>query len=64
LKKIYALLDELEPVEKDVKNYRPIKSLFYMPLTASFIFATLLTLFSYIPKLSTVALKTPHSKQK
>ena len=64
LKKIYALLDELEPVEKDVKSYRPIKSLFYMPLTASFIFATLLTLFSYIPKLSTVALKTPHSKQK
>ena len=63
LKKIYALLDELEPVEKDVKSYRPIKSLFYIPLTTSFIFAALLALFSYSPKLSTATFKTSHSKQ-
>ena len=29
LQKIYQLLDELEPLEKDVKSYRPVKSLFY-----------------------------------
>ena len=68
LKKIYELLDELEPVEKDVKSYRPIKSLFYVPLTASFILAALLALFSYSPKLSTTAFKLfsfkkAHSKQ-
>ncbi len=48
LQQIYALLDKLEPVEKDVKSYRPIKALFYVPLTASFIFAALLALFLYV----------------
>ena len=47
---IYALLDELEPVEKDVKSYRPIKVLFYIPLAASFLFAILLALFLYVPQ--------------
>ncbi|GMR01666.1 MAG: VWA domain-containing protein [Gammaproteobacteria bacterium] len=47
---IYTLLDEIEPVEKDVKSYRPIKTLFYIPLTASFIFAALLALFLYAPQ--------------
>ena len=47
---IYALLDELEPVEKDVKSYRPIKALFYIPLAASFLFAILLALFLYVPQ--------------
>ncbi len=50
LVKIYALLDELEPVEKDTKNYRPIKTLFYVPLTASVAFSALLTLFLYAPQ--------------
>jgi len=49
LQKIYQLLDQLEPVEKEVKSYRPIKSLFYIPLTASFIIAALLALILYIP---------------
>ena len=52
---IYALLDELEPVEKDVKSYRPIKALFYIPLTASFLFAVLLALFLYVPQFSYTA---------
>jgi len=47
---IYALLDELEPVEKDVKSYRPIKALFYIPLAASFLFAALLAYFLYLPQ--------------
>ncbi len=52
LQEIYTLLDELEPVEKEVKSYRPIKSLFYVPLTASFLSATLLALFLYAPQFS------------
>ena len=50
LQQIYALLDKLEPVEKDVKSYRPIKALFYVPLTASVIFASLLALLLYVPQ--------------
>ena len=52
LQKIYLLLDKLEPIEKDVKSYRPIKSLFYIPLTASFIIAALLALIVYSPSFS------------
>ena len=54
---IYALLDELEPVEKDVKSYRPIKALFYLPLTAGFLFAALLALFLYLPQFNYTILK-------
>jgi len=50
LMEIYQILDKLEPVEKDVKSYRPIKSLFYIPLTASLTFAVFLTLFLYTPQ--------------
>lgn len=52
LQRIYTLLDQLEPVEKDVKSYRPIKSLFYIPLSASLFFASLLAVFLYAPKFS------------
>lgn len=52
LQKIYELLDKLEPVVKDSKSYRPIKALFHIPLTASFILATLLVLFLYVPQFS------------
>ncbi|MBL4711700.1 MAG: VWA domain-containing protein [Gammaproteobacteria bacterium] len=49
LNEIYLLLDKLEPVEKGVESYRPVKALYYLPLTASMFFATLLTLFLYCP---------------
>jgi len=52
LQNIYAILDELEPVEKDVRSYRPIKTLYYVPLTASLIFAALLALLLYAPQFS------------
>ena len=42
----------MDPVEKEVKSYRPIKALFYIPLTASLLLATLLALFLYAPQLS------------
>ena len=49
LQKIYELLDRLEPVEKDLKTYRPIRALFYLPLSASLGIACLLALFYYLP---------------
>jgi Ca-activated chloride channel family protein len=36
LAKIYALLDELEPVERDPKIFRPTTALYYWPLAAAF----------------------------
>ena len=32
LEKIYALIDELEPIEQDVQKFRPRKSLYHWPL--------------------------------
>jgi len=52
LQEIYTLLDRLEPVEKDVKSYRPIKTLFHIPLTASLLLAVLLALLLYAPQFS------------
>ncbi len=43
LEKIYALLDELEPIEKDVQRFRPQTALFYWPLSlALLLFAVVL----------------------
>ena len=53
LQQVYTLLDKLEPVEKDVKSYRPIKALFYLPLTASLLCAALLAVLLYAPQLYT-----------
>lgn len=61
LQKIYELLDELEPVEKDIKSYRPIKALFYIPLSASLIFATVLALFVYVPQYRIFHLQKKHT---
>ena len=44
LQKIYALIDELEPVERDTQSYRPTWSLFYWPLGLALILASLLAL--------------------
>jgi len=37
LEQIYNLLDELEPVEKDVQRFRPQSALFFWPLSLAFI---------------------------
>ena len=37
LERIYALIDELEPVEQDPKKFRPKKSLYYWPLAAALV---------------------------
>lgn len=42
--KIYALLDELEPVEKDVQQFRPRTALYYWPLAMALFLALVLFL--------------------
>ena len=42
LQRIYALLDELEPVVQEPLHFRPMKALFVWPLGASVLFSGLL----------------------
>jgi len=42
MERIYAILDELEPVERDVRRFRPRKTLYYWPLAGAFIISLLL----------------------
>lgn len=44
LGKIYELLDELEPIEKDVQRFRPKTALFYWPLTLALVLMLILLL--------------------
>jgi len=44
LQQIYALIDKLEPVERDTQSYRPTWSLFYWPLGIALLLASLLAL--------------------
>lgn len=40
---IYALLDELEPVERESRQMRPLKALFYYPLSAALLLLLTMT---------------------
>ncbi len=42
LEKIYQALDKLEPIERDVKRFRPRQSLYYWPLSLAFVIAIIL----------------------
>jgi Ca-activated chloride channel homolog len=42
LEKIYQALDKLEPIERDVKRFRPRQSLYYWPLSLAFVIAIFL----------------------
>jgi len=45
LQEIYALIDELEPIDQDPETYRPIQALYYWPMSAALtLFAILLVL--------------------
>ncbi len=44
LTKIYSILDELEPVEHDPKQFRPQKSLFHWPASSALLMAVLVCL--------------------
>ena len=46
LQDIYRLVDELEPVEEPESGFRPVKSLYYWPLSGAFALASLLGLAS------------------
>jgi len=46
LQDIYRLVDELEPVEEPEAGFRPVKSMYFLPLTVSFALAALLGLVS------------------
>jgi len=48
LQDIYSLLDELEPVEEPEAGFRPVKSLYYWPLTGALALASLLCLVSVL----------------
>ncbi len=48
LQDIYRLVDELEPVEEPESGFRPVKSMYYWPLGASFALAALLALSSLL----------------
>lgn len=43
LVKIYELLDEIEPVSMEQETFRPVKDLYYWPLSAAFAITLLLT---------------------
>ncbi|NKB97666.1 MAG: VWA domain-containing protein [Pseudomonadales bacterium] len=45
LQEIYALIDELEPIDQDPETYRPIQALYYWPMSAAIITFALFLLF-------------------
>lgn len=45
--RIYAILDELEPIERDVRRFRPKQNLYFWPLSFAFIIAAMLLLYNY-----------------
>ena len=49
LKKIYSLLNQLEPTEKDSQNFRPITALYYWPLTVAMIISFIIALYEIYP---------------
>ena len=53
LLKIYAVLDEIEPVSKDEMSYRPISELYYYPLAIALLLSVLITLLSSTFRLRT-----------
>ena len=52
LQQIYALIDELEPTEKDPEIYRPQQNLYQWPLLAALLFALLLALWQTLPDIN------------
>lgn len=52
LEKIYKILDELEPVKKDTKRFRPRTALYYWPLSLALVIASVLLLLRLYGRLS------------
>ena len=65
LKKIYSILNTLEPTEKESQHFRPISALYYWPLGAALILMLLLSLIKLNPlQLSSLFSKTNFKSQK
>ena len=67
LEQIYGLLDELEPVEKDQKYFRPKRALFYWPLGSAlvilFVYALAKLAAQRLPSIYTPFRNKPHPGQ-
>lgn len=48
LEEIYQLIDELEPIQQESEVFRPVKTLFYLPLAGALLLSFLLGLFMTI----------------
>lgn len=46
LLKIYAVLDEIEPISKDEMSYRPVRELYYYPLAIALLLSAIIALLS------------------
>lgn len=65
LKKIYSILNTLEPTEKESQHFRPISALYYWPLGAALILMLLLSLIKLNPlQLSSLFSKANFKSQK
>ena len=54
LKKIYSLLNELEPTEKESQSFRPIIALFYWPLSLATLIALIISLIEISPYIRSI----------
>jgi Ca-activated chloride channel family protein len=52
LQEIYRLVDELEPVEEPEPGFKPVKSMYYWPLSGAFLFAVLLAMTSLLQSIA------------
>ena len=50
LAEIYALIDELEPIDQDPETYRPIQALYFWPLSAAIVLFALLLLLDLVSR--------------
>lgn len=58
LVEIYAQLDELEPTEQDAQTFRPVKTLFYWPLSFAIVLSALAASFKVLPTLQMMTRST------
>ncbi|MCF7980408.1 MAG: VWA domain-containing protein [Pseudomonadales bacterium] len=49
LAKIYAMLDQIEPIEQDAETFNPVRSLFIWPLTLFLLLSLIVSLVKFYP---------------
>ncbi len=58
LDQIYALIDQLEPVDEQTSHLRPVKELFYWPLSLAFLVSLAWVALQIVPDLSSLKMPT------